>query len=190
MFVRASIALAVLAVVVSGGAFAGNGPRRISVEKRWGQISATFSYLDWTRVRPNPSAYSGLRLVVRRAGRVVLAHDILTPCYEWVCEASLWTYATWWPPKEGAQVLRRFSDGHTTAVVVDLYSGWAHCCFVSYIGVADGNKWHWIAHDWGNVGYRGERHDGRYYFVSGDNRFALRVHVIRRFVVSRADLVD
>ena len=56
-------------------------------------------------------------------------------------------------------------------IVTDLYTGGAHCCEQTFIALG-GDHPAWIAHDWKNPGYRGQRIHGRYYFVSGDNRFA------------------
>ena len=66
---------------------------------------------------------------------------------------------------------RDVAPNGTPTFEVDLYTGGAHCCEQSFFAIG-GSHPAWIAHDWENPGFLGERIDGRYYFVSGDNRFA------------------
>jgi len=77
---------------------------------------------------------------------------------------------TWWFTNHGPGVFRNLTGSGSPAVVIDLYLGGAHCCVQSFIALT-GAKPTWIAHDWKNPGYHGEELGGRYYFVSGDNRF-------------------
>ncbi len=61
-------------------------------------------------------------------------------------------------------------------VLLNLYSGGAHCCFSTRIYSFAKDPPHYAAqsHDWGNPGYRLEDldHDGKFEFVSGDDRFS------------------
>ncbi|MGH9367974.1 MAG: hypothetical protein ACRD3M_09915 [Thermoanaerobaculia bacterium] len=61
-------------------------------------------------------------------------------------------------------------------VLLDLYSGGAHCCWSTWIYHLVGRSLAWgvLRHDWGNAGYRLEELDGggRLDFVSADDRFS------------------
>jgi HYR domain len=66
-------------------------------------------------------------------------------------------------------------DGNTEPeVLLDLYSGGAHCCFFTDIYRYDGTGYSLKSHPWGDVGYRlvDLNGDGRPEFLSGDDRFA------------------
>jgi hypothetical protein len=60
-------------------------------------------------------------------------------------------------------------SGGTPDVVLDYYTGGAHCCFWSLIVAPTGKT---IEHDWGDPGYRIVRYEGVPQLVSGDDRFA------------------
>lgn len=59
-------------------------------------------------------------------------------------------------------------------VLLDLYSGGAHCCYFTDIYRYDGTAYQLNTHAWGDVGYRlvDLSGDGRPEFLSGDDRFA------------------
>ena len=59
-------------------------------------------------------------------------------------------------------------------VLLDLYSGGAHCCFSSAIYRYSGASYQRHTHSWGNLRYRiaDLNHDRKQEFISGDDRFA------------------
>ena len=59
-------------------------------------------------------------------------------------------------------------------VLLDLYSGGAHCCFSSAIYRFSGVSYERHTHSWGDLLYRiaDLNHDGKQEFISGDGRFA------------------
>ena len=83
------------------------------------------------------------------------------------------------------EVVDRDGDGDPE-VLLNLYSGGAHCCFSTRIYSFTRNPPHYTAllHDWGNPGYRLEDldHDGKLELVTGDDRFAA---VFTSFAASR-----
>jgi hypothetical protein len=87
--------------------------------------------------------------------------------------------ATCWPGggRDRDSVRVRDLDGDGEAeVLVDLYSGGAHCCFFTRIYGFDGQQYHSSSHGFADAGYRlGDLdEDGLLEFVSGDTRFAYR----------------
>ena len=160
----ALLVVSVLTLAISGSAGATSGrPKLVRIEKRDGAITATLTY----RVLEN-SPVRGLTLSVSRDGRPVLRRRIcpLDSSANSVCQ---WNAALWWPMKGRRLEFRRVA-GSDRSVVLDLYTGGAHCCEQTFIALV-GTRIRWIPHDWKDPGYHGERIGGRYYFVSGDDRF-------------------
>ena len=145
-----------------GSASAASGkPKFIRVVKRDGAITATLTYRS-------PGLVIRPMLSVFRDGRLVLRHRMCP--LDWSANAACaWGSSAWWLMK-GHKLEFRVVAGSRPSIVLDLYSGGAHCCEQSFIARI-GSHPTWIAHDWKNPGYHGERIAGRYYFVSGDNRF-------------------
>jgi hypothetical protein len=158
------VLLAVLALAVAGTAGAASSkPKLVRVVKRDGAITATLTY----RLRDSGPVRRPT-LSVSKDGRQVLRRRMCP--LDWsangVCQ---WNAALWWPMKGRKLEFRRVA-GSGRSVVLDLYTGGAHCCEQTFIALV-GTRVRWIAHDWKNPGYHGERIGDRYYFVSGDNRF-------------------
>jgi len=58
-------------------------------------------------------------------------------------------------------------------VIVDFFTGGAHCCFESLIVLVNGTSPpRAIFHDWGDPGYEIQRFDGTPEFLTADDRFA------------------
>ena len=162
---RSALSIALVALVLAGAAAAARRPRLVRVVKREGALSATLSYRTANDFTYRPT------LSVRRDGRVVLVRR-MCPLDFTGRGACTWVGPdTWSLMKHGRLAFRHVAPGGTAATVVDLWAGGAHCCEESFIALL-GSRPAWIAHDWGNPGYRGRRILGRYYFVSGDDRFA------------------
>lgn len=158
--------VAFLALTVAGPASAAPGKSRVvQVTKREGTIAATLKYSVRDDVTSEPT------LALRRDGRSVLVHRLCPLDFAGRGRCGWVGPDTWSLMKHGHVAFRDVAPDGTPAVVVDLWTGGAHCCEQTFAALL-GPKPTWIAHDWGNAAYRGERIGGLYYFVSGDNRFA------------------
>lgn len=158
-------ALALAAAAGVAGA-ATSKTRLVRVVKRDGAITATLSYRAAKYYTYRPT------LVVRRNGRVLLAHRLCAIDYVSPKGPCAWEGPdTWLFMKHGHLALRAVGPNGTPAAVVDLWLGGAHCCEETFMALL-GSRPMWIARDWGNPGYRGRRIGGHYYFVSGDDRFS------------------
>ncbi|MFZ1063861.1 MAG: hypothetical protein WAN30_10395 [Acidimicrobiales bacterium] len=127
-------------------------------------VSATFTYSGTFPMAHNP------HLTIRRA-RTVLFNGLVT---------SAWCGHTCWPntissTTDVVHVVRLQSRG-TPEVVLDLYSGGAHCCSIEqvYILSATSKRVTKIEHNFGDPGVRLEPlgPGGATYFVSADDTFA------------------
>ena len=77
------------------------------------------------------------------------------------------------PAQGGAISFRNIWSTPRPEVVVSLYTGGAHCCFESeLVLLRSPTRAIGIFHDWGDLGYRGQWSKGRFWFVTGDDRFA------------------
>ena len=107
-------------------------------------------------------AYRNVRLIVRRDGRVDLR--------AWIARRP----APYWRPVEQPAVRDLDGDGEPE-VVVDVFTGGAHCCTKSRVFLRSaGGRWARLTHDWGNPGYRlrDVDRDGTVELVTGDDRFS------------------
>jgi hypothetical protein len=104
-------------------------------------------------------------LKIKRAGHVLLyVRDAANP----FCQGSSCQFY-------GYGVKVKDLDGNgSPEVIVDSYSGGAHCCFISDFYRARGQSYaSWFRHNWGDPGYRLTRDaSGDYLFVTGDDGFA------------------
>jgi hypothetical protein len=108
-------------------------------------------------------------LTINRQGTDVVSHQRIVP----VSDTS--TVPADQPPRQSVLAVDLDNSGEPE-VVVDLYTGGAHCCSYSLIygySAATGGYVR-LRHDWGNVGYvlRDIGRDGIFEFDSGDDRFA------------------
>jgi hypothetical protein len=101
-----------------------------------------------------------LRLVVRVGGRTVVDRLL---CSSLRCS----------PGSHHELALQNVYDGPLREAVLSVFTGGAHCCFESLVALVDGPyRGRVIDRNWGDPGYEGQVHDGRYEFVSADDRFA------------------
>jgi subtilisin-like proprotein convertase family protein len=112
--------------------------------------------------------YRDIRITIRRRGRVALSAPIsLYACRS--CFSSGLDAISSHPLK----IADLDGDGEPE-VLVDVYTGGAHCCFYTVFFRYDGTTYRGNAHEWGNVGYRFADldRDGVSELVSSDDRFA------------------
>jgi hypothetical protein len=131
----------------------------VTLQKEKGAITARLAYekdLDQT----DYPQYRNMSLTVLRSGKVVLTKPL---CADGSCDPS--TFG-------GALDVRNVWGSPQAEVFAELYTGGAHCCFATELVLFAGGAWRTILHDWGDLGYRGQWHDGTYWFITGDDRFA------------------
>jgi subtilisin-like proprotein convertase family protein len=109
-----------------------------------------------------------VRLTVFRAGVVRLDTLITNSCRYCVALPS-GAYSG-----RGSLRVRDFDRDGEPEVLVDLYTGGAHCCFYSLIYRYAGGRYVRLNHFWGDPGYRlaDLNRDGKPEFWSADDRFA------------------
>jgi hypothetical protein len=125
-----------------------------------GAIAVTLSY-EQQSLDPSGDVkiYRHLRLHVERGSAVVFDRQV---CAE-VCG----------PAPGGAIAFRNVWGSRSPEVVVSLYTGGAHCCFENqFVLLRPHARAIGVFHDWGDLGYRGQWLRGRYWLVTGDDRFA------------------
>jgi hypothetical protein len=125
-----------------------------------GAVTASFKY------HGRAGSFSGLRLAITRAGAVAYDKAVSSR----YCDSECW-------PSQGSgsplHVLDLNHDG-TLEVVLDLYTGGAHCCTLEQVFVPAGATYRPVEHEFGAPGAVLEDllHDGRREFVSADDAFA------------------
>jgi hypothetical protein len=161
VILRASAALAVLGLLAPGSAPADTRSKHVSIHRSKGAIAATLSY-DVLRT----GDFRDVRLTVVRQGRTVIDRRV---CGGQRCN-----------PFEGhvaggsfALTLRNMWGSREPEALVTMWTGYAHCCFQIEVGLIDDDgKGQVLFHHFGNVPWQGQWHQGRYEFVTGDDRFA------------------
>jgi hypothetical protein len=129
-----------------------------------GDVSATFSYrYDASSV---VAEYADLRLRISRAGKAL--HDGSVSAA--ICGGSCW------PASSDALSVLDVEGSGEPDVLLNLYSGGAHCCYLVQVFRYDPTErtYEKIEHVWGDPGYALKRLDkgGPLEFVSADDRFA------------------
>jgi hypothetical protein len=129
-----------------------------------GAVTATFSY---TGHYPN---YSGLHLTIAQSGSVLYDQPVQSKTCGKFCA----------PGATGAKVssVQVIDLDHVGQpnIILNLFTGGAHCCSVQQIFTFDPGTMTYAEteHDFGDPGTRIEdlNHDGRFEFVTADDRFA------------------
>jgi hypothetical protein len=129
-----------------------------------GNVSASFSY------RGTVPRYTAERLTISRGGTVVYDHAVTAPQCGGVC----------WPAATGAHQssvhVVNLSPSDTHDVVLDLYTGGAHCCSLEQVFRYDAAHRTYVEsqHNFGDPGDRlvDLGHTGRDEFLTADDRFA------------------
>ena len=110
--------------------------------------------------------FTGIRLKIYRRGKLAFEGAPSGGCRD--CQGTL--------VSDHALQARDLDGDGEPEVLVDLYTGGAHCCFFTLVYRYDPARrtYHRVAHAWGNTGYalRDLDGDGRPELVSGDDRFA------------------
>ena len=159
MLPRAWVALVALALASSGAAPAATGWATHSITRHIGSLDASVSY----QINDAPfPAFRNVRLTVRREGRAIIDREVKCPIGR--------NQAIWCEPQ--ALTLPQLDTSSAPDVVLDLFTGGAHCCSVSVLVLTGQNPPRVITHEWGDPGYKLQRYHGREYFVTGDDRFA------------------
>jgi hypothetical protein len=159
---RRSLLLAVAALLVLAPAAV--AAKRVLETVFQGATSATLSY-DRTKADPG---YAGLHVRVRRFNHIVVEKDIgdafTSPARD---------FGTAKKPRSIA--LRNLDADKRLEVIVDTWTGGAHCCLVSDVwDPTTATKFRHVTRNWGIAGYRLRNVDakGAPEFVSADTRFA------------------
>jgi hypothetical protein len=160
----AAAAAAIVTAVAAGASSAPLAVRHVLETAQSGSIAAEFSYdYDSTAY-----TFANERLAIRRAGAVVRDGPIAGASATYEPEPANYF-------EHGSSVVVRDLDGDgEPEVLLDLYSGGAHCCEFSQVYRYAGGGYRVTTHTWWNPGVRLRDldHDGLLEFVSGDNRFA------------------
>lgn len=155
-----------LAAALAGGllALAAAAPADAATERAAsGAVSATLSYR-----KGGDSRWRGLQLRVARAGVPAFAAVARGPG----CRVPHCAPAGAAAGGRSLRVLDVDADGEPE-VLVDLYTGGAHCCTVTELLHWTGAGYAVTTHDWLDAGYAlDDRGRGRVAFVTGDARFA------------------
>ncbi len=132
-----------------------------------GKVAATVSFTE------RNYSYEGLRLEITRAGRTAL--DL--PLSKVGCRDCLGAQPT--------RVVVRDLDGGEPEVLVDLYTGGAHCCIETLVLRWDGHAYRHTLEYFGNYGYKlaDLDHDGLPELSAYDERF---VYTFTAYVFSSA----
>jgi hypothetical protein len=154
--------VALLVCAAAGGATA----RHVVETATNANVEATFSY-DYDARK---FEFSNVHLTIRRGGAVLVDGPV----------RPLASYAAVDPAPMGnrkkAIDVRNLDRDPEPEVVLDLYSGGAHCCWYTEVFryIASANTYLMLVHSWGNATYRPAdlNHDGLREFVSADDRFA------------------
>lgn len=124
-------------------------------------ITATFSFSG------SGIPFSKLHLKITRAGRVLYDQAVSAPVCRKQCDP-----AAPGPHQSSVHIYDLAGNGQPD-VVLALYSGGAHCCFIDevYYPNASSSKYLSTGRDFGNAGAAIRRLSGTYVFLSTDNAF-------------------
>jgi hypothetical protein len=129
-----------------------------------GSVTATFTFHGKF---PN---FSGLHLTIAQSGTVLYDQPVKSKACGSICGPGAFT--------TNASSVRVIDLDHTGQpnVVLDLYTGGAHCCSVAQVFTFDAgtNTYVKAEHNFGDPGERivDLNHDGRFEFVTADDAFA------------------
>jgi hypothetical protein len=159
---KLAVLCALLALAASATALASAPTTTINVYA--GAVGATFIYRHNAANQVEP--FSSLRLTIRRAGKTAYSAPVTNPTCGRFCSPTL-------PNPVSLKDLE--GDGRTE-VLLNLYSGGAHCCYLSEVfsySAARG-RYQTVLHDWGDPGFRlAKLDDSRpYEWLTADDSFA------------------
>jgi hypothetical protein len=152
---RAAAVLFAAAVLCGAAGAAQPSPwKSVTVQKSSGGVTAVMT-VERRKTKYDATDSRNLHLTVKVDGKTVLDKSL--------CNALRCGIAA-----QQTLSLARLSGGMPD-VVLDYYTGGAHCCFWSLIVVPSGKT---LVHDWGDAGYRIVHYRGAPQLVSADDRFA------------------
>src|SRR4051812_11313951 len=153
------LAMAALLVLVPAAVAA----KRVLETVFQGATSATLSY-DKTKGDPG---YAGLHVRIRRSNHIVVEKDLgdrfTSPAKDFGTKKKPMSIA-----------LKNLDADKRMEVIVDTWTGGAHCCLVSDVwDPTTAKKFRRVTQNWGSAGYRLRNVDGKgpLEFVSADTRF-------------------
>jgi hypothetical protein len=154
----------VLALLCAAGASAGGDITWLPVHEQQarGNVSATLDYEK--DASPDYTEYRNMRLRVSRAGTQVFD--------KMICSGPGCWPGGYQQKRAYALTLRNVSGNAEPEVIVEIYSGGAHCCRSTVIVSRGPGGYRAYKHGWADVGYRGQWRQGVYYFLSADPSFA------------------
>jgi hypothetical protein len=164
-----------LACVLAATA-SGRVPARVQQQASSGDLHAVLSFLQ----RSSTQSYvlngktqhftttqdSGFRISLTRLGALLFSRGIdCADCQPAGLEAER--------PTPSVHFARLDPSGDP-ALLVDLYTGGAHCCFLTDLVLTSGSHVRLVRELWGDSGYRlvDLDHDGQLEFLTADDRFA------------------
>jgi len=155
-----------LAMLTGAAALAAARSTTRSVTAAGGGTSATVSYRASSGSSTGPP-YSDLHLTITRDGSTAYDAAVRSPFCGTACWPDVW-------PGHGFLTVADADGTGSPDVILDLYSGGAHCCSIVqiYRFDAQGGTYTIIQRDFGDPGASLERLAGSYVFVSADDRFA------------------
>jgi len=136
-----------------------------------GPVTATLTYTVKDFVA------SDVLLSITRAGMAVTSGvDIGAACKSCDGATPIGGLGSGTARDNGSLTIRDLDGDGEPEVIVDLFTGGAHCCSVSVIERFDGTTYRPLAQSWGDPGYslRDVGGDGRPEFVTRDDSFAYR----------------
>jgi hypothetical protein len=150
----------VAAALVPAASAGAPGPwKTITLEKRHGSLNAVLTVQRW-KTRYGAFEFRRMKLVVRNGGHTVFNRLL---CSEDRCSIASQHWLD----------LKNVWGDAAPEVVLDTYTGGAHCCFESLIVLTGGgHAGHAISHFWGDPGYSVKTLGGAPVFVTADDRFA------------------
>lgn len=160
---RARLSLGLTAVLL-GLAAPAAGAQRTTQTVRRGPLSAHFSFS-----RVGTLDYQHLSLTIADGGTVQYQRPVSSPFCEKYCQPGD-------PRRAGSSVVFGRLAAGGTQLLLDLYSGGAHCCSIvqAFSRVDGGASWSRSSFNFGDPGYRlvSLGHNGVQEFLSADDSFA------------------
>jgi hypothetical protein len=160
------------ALAIVSLAAAASGPRREQAAS--GNVSATFSYIV-TSDGDYMDTFGDLWLEISRAGKPLLDEPVPNDSKSGG-SASMQPAYFYYQSHRKSVIVRDVDGDSEPEVVIDLYSGGAHCCTLSrvYRYDAASDAYRSTAHMWGDFPYTFKRLNGdrKLEWVSYDDRFA------------------
>ena len=163
---RLALVATLLACLWVGGAAA--APVPVTESAQSGEVKVELTYFFDAATDDFEQRYTQLHLRIRRADAVLVDTDVRALC----SNCSVWPASGGDPDSTSVAVADLDRDGEPE-VLLDLYTGGAHCCvYTTFFRFTDGTYAR-RAHSWGNPSYRLRDlgADGRPEFLTADDRF-------------------